>query len=487
MKRIKMNWSDFWKEIKEGFKQLPSDLKKGWQELGQDLKREIQSLAKSETKLAGKEKRAITAIETLDKISKGKLTNVAGNVKDAFTRSKVLDIMGRGAGLVWRTVSPSGKLGTIITIGAIAGPGAYFIYKRFFSTDEKPQLAPETKPQDQKEKQKTISPKMSKEILGFAPEEEAYLVKALERIKRGIPYDPATGKEVQNKIKGLEGLVEENANEVDKLLKDSFEFAEKLIAQENEILEKKRHEIYVEYEKLAEKLNELTQEKSRALKEVILTTLEQQRRIMENLMQEMPSMGADEKTQFARSLALNLLAIASVFSLSEQIYFLSSLPKIVEYWRNEDLYNFDRKMKEFQLKVDMAQTRLDFLANQMNLLVEMINSEYEVPVKTLVDALNQTLKIYDYLYELQLNNFLSVKNIAMNLAKMISDQRIKELMYDLRWLQLLLATHFRAEELKLRKQRLALDIQKFAERQKEEEKKEGFLERLKGILKEEKE
>ncbi|MEM1672451.1 MAG: hypothetical protein QXT86_10430 [Archaeoglobaceae archaeon] len=475
-----MNWSDFWKELK----QLPSDLKKGWQELGQDLKREIQSLAKSETKLVEKEKRAITAIETLDKISKGKLSGVVGNVKDAFTRSKVLNIIGRGAGLIWRTVSPSGKLGTIMTIGAITGPGAYFIYKRFFSSDEKPQVT-ETKPQDLKEKQKTVSPKM---LGGITPEEEAYLAKALERIKRGIPYDPAIGKEVQNKIKGLEGQVEENANEVNKLLKDAFEFAEKLIAQENEILEKKRHEIYAEYEKLIEKLNELTQEKSEAIKEVILTTLEQQRRIMENLMQEMPSMGADEKTQFARSLALNLLAIASVFSPSEQIYFLSSLPKIVEYWRNEDLYSFDRKMREFQLKVDMAQTRLDFLANQMNLLVEMINSEYEVPVKTLVDAVNQTLKIYDYLYELQLNNFLSMKNIAMNLAKMISDQRIKELMYDLRWLQLLLSTHFRTEELKLRKQRLALDAQRFAERQKEKEEQTGsFMERLKRMLEEKKE
>lgn len=471
-----MNWSDFWKEIKEGFKQLPSDLKKGWQELGKDLKEGLEILTKSEARLAEKERKAITAIETLDKMSQGRLAGVVSGVKNAFTRSRVLNIIGRGTSLIWRAVSPSGKIGTIVTIGAIAGPGAYFIYKRFFSADEKPQVVTETKFKDKKEKQKAVSPGISGGVLGFTPEEEAYLAEALERVKRGIPYDPAIGKEIQNKIKGLEGQVKENASEVDKLLKDAFEFAEKLIAQENEALERKRHEIYAEYEKLTEKLNELTQEKSRALKEVILTTLEQQRRIMEGLMQEIPSMGADEKTQFARSLALNLLAIASVFSPSEQIYFLSSLPKIVEHWRNEDLYNFDRKMREFQLKVDMAQTRLDFLTNQMNLLVEMINSEYEVPVKTLVDALNQTLKIYDYLYELQLNNFLSVKNIAMNLAKMISDQRMKELMYDLRWLQLLLTTHFRAEELKLRKQKFAFDVKRFTERQKEkEEKTKGFL------------
>lgn len=482
-----MNWSDFWKEIKEGFKQLPSDLKKGWQELGKDLKEGLEILSKSEARLSEKERKAITAIEVLDKISQGRLAGVVSGVKDAFTRSRILNVLGRGTSLIWRAVSPSGKIGTIVTIGIIAGPGAYFIYKRFFSSDEKPQVTTETKPKDKKEKQKAVGPRVSGGVLGFTPEEEAYLAKALERIKRGIPYDPATGKEVQDKIKGLEKQVEENANEVDRLLKDAFEFTEKLIAQENEILERKRREIYAEYEKLAEKLNELTQEKSRALKEVILTTLEQQRRIMEGLMQEMPSMGPDEKTQFARSLALNLLAIASVFSPSEQIYFLSSLPKIVEYWRNEDLYNFDRKMREFQLKADMAQTRLDFLTNQMNLLVEMINSEYEVPVKTLVDVLNQTLKIYDYLYELQLNNFLSAKNIAMNLAKLISDQRIKELTNNLRWLQLLLTAHFRAEELKLRKQRLALDIQKFAERQKEKEKKTGgFLELLKGMSKEEK-
>lgn len=443
------------------------------EELPRDqLQKLLSDFATREAETNKAEKQASTIVESLEKKAPNKLKSFWIRTKNIVTGSPTISKVLRVGKIVGKIPTPATKaLGTLLTLGTIGGIG-YTIYSHLLSS-KKPQ-EPATSPGQEKvpktPKQgpekgpvggtKKVKPKG---VAPITPEEEAYLQSRIEMLKNLYAYDPHKGSQIASQVEQAEEIVVSNAENVSDFLTKALQLAEQLIAQNAKVLEAQRESIYAEFKELMKELNTLSEEKANAVRSVVTTYLNEQREILNKLLAKAPTFGPDEKTQLARNIAFNLLAIVSVFSPESRMYFLASIPKIVEYWRNEDAYNFDRHMREFQTVASLSKTQLEALAEQVRLLTEMINAEYDVPIKSLIESIKGSLDLYNQLYKLQLSNFLSLKDTALAIAKLYSDQETRKKMLDLRYLQMMLNNLYRQEQLRLSRERLALQRKKLEE------------------------
>jgi hypothetical protein len=88
-----------------------------------------------------------------------------------------------------------------------------------------------------------------------------------------------------------------------------------------------------------------------------LTLIEQ---IFTDLMKEKPNLEPDKWTEFGRRLAMALGAISALVHPQYAPYFYMAIPQIVQYWYNEDMQNFEKAMRKFELALQLAGTQLDF-------------------------------------------------------------------------------------------------------------------------------
>lgn len=82
--------------------------------------------------------------------------------------------------------------------------------------------------------------------------------------------------------------------------------------------------------------------------------------IFKDLMKEKPNLEPDKWTEFGRRLAMALGAISALAHPGYAPYFYMAIPQIVQYWQNEDMQNFEKAMRKFELALQLAGTQLDF-------------------------------------------------------------------------------------------------------------------------------
>jgi hypothetical protein len=157
--------------------------------------------------------------------------------------------------------------------------------------------------------------------------------------------------------------------------------------KENEI--KKLIEIKKQYiEKMTEMLNEYNQQ---------LTD------IYSELMKQIPKMEPDEKKQWARSLAMALMAISGFVHPGYSPYFYMAIPQIVEYWRNEDRENFEMAMEKFNAALNIAETKMNYLTQITENNLKKLQSLEEIDILPVQMALEDLEKDEDTLREQILN------------------------------------------------------------------------------------
>jgi len=110
--------------------------------------------------------------------------------------------------------------------------------------------------------------------------------------------------------------------------------------------------------------------------------------IFQNLMAKEPKLEPDEKTKWARNLAMGLMAISSFFHPSHSLYFLAAIPKVVEYWRNEDLENFTMAMERFRAAAEIANMRMQHLSNILGHTLTLLQKTTEIELFPLLQELD---------------------------------------------------------------------------------------------------
>jgi hypothetical protein len=113
------------------------------------------------------------------------------------------------------------------------------------------------------------------------------------------------------------------------------------------------------------------------------------KQVFTDLMKEKPNLEPDKWTQFGRQLAMALGAISALAHPGYAPYFYMAIPQVVQYWQNEDMYNFEKAIKKFELALKVAGTQLDFYNQIMehNLTILEKLKEKELLPKTIVGQL----------------------------------------------------------------------------------------------------
>jgi hypothetical protein len=97
-----------------------------------------------------------------------------------------------------------------------------------------------------------------------------------------------------------------------------------------------------------------------------------------------------------------------------------AIPQVVQYWQNEDMYNFEKAMKKFELALKLAGTQLDFYNQIMEHSLKILEKQKE---KELLP-----LTITGQLLMEQYHNFADAYNkMAVEYIKSFSDQIAHEL------------------------------------------------------------
>jgi hypothetical protein len=112
-------------------------------------------------------------------------------------------------------------------------------------------------------------------------------------------------------------------------------------------------------------------------------------KVFTDLMREKPNLEPDKWTQFGRQLAMSLGAISALAHPGYAPYFYMAIPQVVQYWHNEDMQNFEKAMRKFELALQTAGTQLDFYNQIMehNLTILEKLKEKELLPKTIAGQL----------------------------------------------------------------------------------------------------
>ena len=173
-------------------------------------------------------------------------------------------------------------------------------------------------------RQGKLNPAQAQMMLKKIATEELSIENWLAQIKQNIEKLPSEAKKA---VDELEEKMKNVYNELNDNLNRQVKVYEKYADQQIELMEK--HLNYV-------------------------------REVFTNLMKEKPNLEPDKWTLFGRQLAMALGAISALAHPSYAPYFYMAIPQVVQYWQNEDMYNFEKAMNKFELALKLAGTQLDF-------------------------------------------------------------------------------------------------------------------------------
>jgi hypothetical protein len=191
--------------------------------------------------------------------------------------------------------------------------------------------------------------------------------------------------------------------------------------------------------------------------------------VYKSLLKQIPKIEPDQKTQLSRELAMALGSITALIHPSYAPYFYMAIPQIVQYWRNEDMINFENAMRKFEIAATLAGTNLEFLnkvlEKQMAVLEEKEKQDLlptTLTLKLLTEKYTNYIDLYNNLWPKYLEN---VNNQIANVIKLLEAKERER--------------HNRAEE-KLREQtiRLQTEIRKELNKLRTEEWKLKKTEKL---------
>jgi hypothetical protein len=176
-----------------------------------------------------------------------------------------------------------------------------------------------------------------------------------------------------------------------------FLMAKKIMTEEDleDIKEKKENEI--------KKLIEIKKQYAEKMTKILDEYNQQLTDIYSELMKHFPKMEPDEKKQWARGLAMALMAISGFVHPSYSPYFYMAIPQIVEYWRNEDRENFEIAMEKFNAALNIAGIKMNYLTQITENNLKKLQTLEEVDVLPVQMALENLEKEEDALREQILN------------------------------------------------------------------------------------
>jgi flagellar motor protein MotB len=233
-------------------------------------------------------------------------------------------------------------------------------------------------------KQGKINPAQAQMMLKELATEEMSIENWLAQIKQNIEKLPSEAKKAMEE---LEERMNKVYNELENNLKQQIKVYEIYADQQIELMGK--HLNYV-------------------------------KEVFTNLMKEKPNLESDKWTLFGRQLAMALGAISALAHPSYAPYFYMAIPQVVQYWQNEDMYNFEKAMKKFELALKLAGTQLDFYNQIMEHNLKILGKKKEKELLPLTITGQLLMEKY--------HNFADAYNkMAVEYIKSFSDQIAHEL------------------------------------------------------------
>ena len=159
------------------------------------------------------------------------------------------------------------------------------------------------------------------------------------------------------------------------------------------------------------------------------------------ILQKAPKLTPDEKTQWARQLAFALMGIASFFHPGHSLYYFLAIPKVLEYWRNEDLANFEMAMNRFNAALQLGKLKIEHLSTLLEAEKKMLDLERETkiePLRTQLEFLKSEyesfLKLDNELFKKYLEELVNLPKRLMDAYKVIDISEYRDMMLQLRQL-----------------------------------------------------
>jgi hypothetical protein len=177
----------------------------------------------------------------------------------------------------------------------------------------------------------------------------------------------------------------------------SPDFLEKELKKVREDLEK----AYKDSEAETKKITQIQSEYSNKKIDLLLKQIDLIIDIYKDLMKKMPNLEVDQITQLSRQLGMALGSITALIHPSYAPYFYMAIPQIIQYWRNEDMENFENAMRRFEMAVTLAGTNLEFLNNIIEKQLAVLEEKEKqalLPSLATLQSLNQKAAYYADLY-----------------------------------------------------------------------------------------
>ena len=210
-------------------------------------------------------------------------------------------------------------------------------------------------------------------------------------------------------------LFEQLKQASDALKEDLEKISKEIPNVYNEIKDKLEEQIKIQSTFSTQKLNLLQ-------KEIDFLT-----QVYKSLLNQMPKIEPDRKTQLSRELAIALGSITALIHPSYAPYFYMAIPQIVQYWRNEDMENFENAMRKFEMAATLAGTNLEFLNNILERQIRILEEKEKqalLPTTLSLQWLTEKYKTYMDLYTSLWPKYL--ENIHKQIANVIKLLEAKE-------------------------------------------------------------
>jgi hypothetical protein len=269
--------------------------------------------------------------------------------------------------------------------------------------------------------EQTVGVQSSIPVLPYTPEG---LISALSQGKISLP-------QAQQILKNLAQQDLSADNLYDKIAQLILSLPEN-VKKEAEALEAKMDKVYDDIQKNLEKQVKINEKYADEEIKLLREQLNLITNIFTDLMKEKPNLEPDRWTEFGRRLAMALGAISAMAHPEYAPYFYMAIPQVVQYWHNEDMQNFEKAMRKFELALQIAGTQLDFYNQIMerNLAILDLQKEKELLPLTLTgQLLMEKFHTYSDAYNKLTIESIRAVNDSIGYLLTLQDLKIKERHY----------------------------------------------------------
>ena len=151
--------------------------------------------------------------------------------------------------------------------------------------------------------------------------------------------------------------------------------------------------------------------------------------VFTDLMKEKPNLEPDKWTEFGRRLAMALGAISAMAHPGYAPYFYMAIPQVVQYWHIEDMQNFEKAMKKFELALQLAGTQLDFYNQIMEHSLAILGMQKEkdlLPLTLTGQLLMEKYHTYSDTYTKLFVESMKIINDSIGNLLKLQELKIKE-------------------------------------------------------------